>query len=296
MSRHRTTAAALLVLLATWAIAGTAGAAIPRLIFPVVAQTTYYNDFGAPRPGGRHQGNDLLAKKRSPVVAVERGRVVKYTKSRNAGCMLYLYGKSGTTYLYIHLNNDRTLGNDNRGGCRNGIAYAPGLQASQQVQAGELLGFVGDSGDANGIASHLHFEAHPKDGRAVSPYRHLRRAYRQLYGRPGGGDFDTMRFRVHGKVVKTFLDRDPQRIRIKVGKLRLSNGTTSKPARDVTLSIPAEAVLRRSVGTTSEPTVIEDFIVGDRVIVWTGDFDETREAARGMPGLVTIRNILQLKR
>lgn len=296
MSSHRTTAAALLVLLATWALAGTASGAIPRLIFPIIGKATYTNDFGAPRYSGRHQGNDLVAAKRSPVVAVERGRVVKYTKSRNAGCMLYLYGKSGTTYMYIHLNNDRTLKNDNRGGCRNGIAYAPGLQKNQQVQAGELIGFVGDSGDANGIVSHLHFEAHPKNGRAVSPYKHLRRGYRQLYGRPGGGDFDTMRYRVHGTVVRTFLDRDPQRIRVKITLLRLSNGTTAKPARDVTLSIPPEAILRRSVGSTSEPTVLEDFVAGDRVIVWANDFDETREAARGVPGLVTIRNILELKR
>ena len=57
-----------------------------------------------------------MAAKRAPVIAVESGRVVKYTRSANAGCMLYLYGKSGTTYMYIHLNNDRTLRNDNRGG------------------------------------------------------------------------------------------------------------------------------------------------------------------------------------
>lgn len=295
MSRHRTTAAALLVLLAAWALAGTASGAIPRLVFPIVGKATYTNDFGAPRYSGRHQGNDIVAPKRSPVVAVERGRIVKYTRSRSAGCMLYLYGKSGTTYMYVHLNNDQTLRNDNRGGCRNGIAYAPGLQRSQQVQVGELIGFVGDSGDANGLVSHLHFEAHPKK-RAVSPYRHLRRAYRQLYGRPGGGDFDTMRYRVHGTVVRTFLDLEPQRIRVKVAALRLSNGTTYRPRRDVTLSIPAEAVVRRSVGSTSEPTVLEDFVVGDRVIVWTNDFDETREAARGVPGVVTIGNILRLRR
>ena len=40
-----------------------------------------------------------------------------WTSSSAAGCMLYLYGKSGTTYLYIHLNNDVTKGNDNRGKC-----------------------------------------------------------------------------------------------------------------------------------------------------------------------------------
>ena len=84
----------------------TASAGVPRLIFPVLGATSYYDDFGAPRPSGRHQGNDLMADKRTPVVAVEAGRIVKYTRSSNAGCMLYLYGKSGTTYMYIHLNND----------------------------------------------------------------------------------------------------------------------------------------------------------------------------------------------
>ena len=50
--------------------------------------------------------------------------------------MLYLYGKSGTTYMYIHLNNDLTNRNDNRGKCVAGTAYAPGLKDGQTVAAG----------------------------------------------------------------------------------------------------------------------------------------------------------------
>jgi hypothetical protein len=296
MSRHRTTATALLVLLCTWAVAGTASAAVPRLIFPVIGKTVYWNDFGAPRPSGGHQGNDLVADKRTPVVAVERGRVVKYTSSRNAGCMLYLYGRSGTTYMYIHLNNDRTLRNDNRGGCKNGVAFAPGLVSNQQVQAGELIGYVGDSGDANGIMSHLHFEVHPNGGRAVSPFRHLRRAHRHLYARPGADDFETMRFRVHGTVVSTFLDLDPQRIRIRITQLRLSNGTIVKPSRDITFSVPPEAIMRRTVAGLPEPLLLTDFVPGDRVIAWANEFPESLDAARGPAALHTIRDILQLKR
>ena len=149
---------------------------MPALIFPVAGPTTYIDDFGQPRAGGVHQGNDLMAKKKTPVVAVEAGKVTFWTTSASAGCMLYLYGKSGTTYLYIHLNNDLTMRNDNRGKCVAGVSYAPGLTDGQEVKAGELIGFVGDSGDANGIHPHLHFEVHPGGGAAVSPYRYLKSA------------------------------------------------------------------------------------------------------------------------
>ena len=297
MSRHRTTAVALLVLLATWAFVGTASAAVPRLIFPVVAATTYYNDFGAPRPSGGHQGNDIAADKRSPVVAVEPGRVMKYTKSRNAGCMLYLYGRSGTTYMYIHLNNDRTLRNDNRGGCKNGVAFAPGLVSNQQVQAGELIAYVGDSGDANGIMSHLHFEVHPNGGRAVSPFKHINRAFKHLYARPGDDALETLSMRIHASVVSTDLEAEPQLIRLRISRLHLANGWVVKPARDITLSVPLEAIMRRAIAAkTSEPVTLAAFAAGDRVIAWTNDFPQNLASARGAAGLHPIRDIVILQK
>src|SRR3954470_15310366 len=148
----------------------------PQIIFPVIGPVAYSDDFGEPRPGGVHAGNDILAERHAPVVAVETGRIVFWTKSASAGCMLYLYGKSGTTYQYIHLNNDLTPKNDNRGSCVAGVSYAPTLRDGQDVRAGELIGYVGDSGDADGIHPHLHFEIHPDGGAPVSPYRWLRRA------------------------------------------------------------------------------------------------------------------------
>jgi hypothetical protein len=157
---------------------------VPRLIFPVVGPVSYTNDFGDPRAGGRHQGNDLMAAKKSPVVAVEAGKIKFWTHSASAGCMLYLYGRSGTMYEYIHLNNDRTMKNDNRGKCKRGIAYWKGLRNGAKVKAGQPIGYVGDSGDANGIASHLHFEVHPRGRSAVSPYRHLKRARTLLFAAP----------------------------------------------------------------------------------------------------------------
>jgi hypothetical protein len=231
-----------------------------------------------------------MAAKRSPVVAVEAGRVVKWTTSRAAGCMLYLYGRSGTTYMYVHLNNDRTMRNDNRGGCRNGIAYAPGLARSQQVQAGQLIGYVGDSGDANGIASHLHFEVHPNGGRAISPYRRLRAARHLLFPRPPAA-LRNISIRVGGTVVLT--RRDPQRIRISAALVRLSNGWRAKPARNVTLSLPSAAVVRRGTGSgPSTAATLAEFAPGERVTAWTTAFTHNLTTAKADPPLLTVRDLL----
>src|SRR5262245_56614988 len=96
----------LLVVLASAALAVPAGARPPaaasgvpaQLLFPVVGPVSFTDDFGDPRGQGGHPGNDILADRRAPVVAVEAGRIVFWTRSASAGCMLYLYGKSGTTY------------------------------------------------------------------------------------------------------------------------------------------------------------------------------------------------------
>jgi hypothetical protein len=267
---------------------------VPRLVFPILGESRYTNDFGAPRPSGGHQGIDMMADKRTPVVAVEGGRVTKYTRSRNAGCMLYLYGKSGTTYMYIHLNNDRTMRNDNRGGCKNGISFAPGLRSNERVRAGELIAFVGDSGDANGIASHLHFEVHPNGNRAVSPYKYLRRAYHHLYARPARATAETLQMRVRGTVLTTYPTLLPQQVRIQVNRVDLSNGwVTRKPERTLTVSLTPETVLRRRVAPeSSEPVTLDMFQAGDRVAVWSGEFTNTRAAARALPGRHTIDDIL----
>ena len=83
----------------------------------MVGKATYTDDYGDPRGSRRHAGIDIMAARRSVAVAAEAGRVRLYTASSRAGCMLYLYGRSGTTYLYIHLNNDLGSGNDNTGRC-----------------------------------------------------------------------------------------------------------------------------------------------------------------------------------
>ena len=191
MTLARTTArGAFLTLLALLLTAGAASAStsakVPTLVFPVLGDTTYTDDFGEARGQGAHEGNDIMAPKRALALAAEAGTVKFHTTSSRAGCMLYLNGASGTEYLYVHLNNDLTAGNDNQGTCVAGVAYMKGLKTGARVLAGEPIGYVGDSGDANGIHSHLHFEVHPGGGGAVSPYPYLRKAKRLLFAaRPG---------------------------------------------------------------------------------------------------------------
>lgn len=183
----RPVVSALLALLAAGLVASTSGAgSVPDpFVFPVVGPYRYTNDFGDPRPQGTHEGNDVLAPKKSIVVAVEDGKVKFWTHSARAGCMLYLYGASGTTYLYIHLNNDATMANDNRGKCVPGGSYWPGLRDGQKVVAGQAIGYLGDSGDADGTP-HLHFEVHPNDGGPTNPFPYLNKATRVLFAAPPG--------------------------------------------------------------------------------------------------------------
>jgi hypothetical protein len=293
MIRHRTTAAILFVLLAGWALVPTAQAAVPRIAFPVVAKTHYTDDFGAPRGQGTHQGNDIMARRKSRVVAAERGYVTVWTSSARAGCMLYLHGRSGTVYMYVHLNNDRTMRNDNQGGCRPGVAYAPYIRMSgrTRVQAGQLIGYVGDSGDANGISPHLHFELHPNGGGAVSPYRWLRRGWRLLYMRPPAAT-QTLRLKIRGRILSKRLDLEPDRVQMRARAVNLSNGWGVRPSRNVTVSVPANAVVRRSAEGGPQASTLGGARVGERVVVWTTRFPQTLAYARAPAGLHTAANVL----
>jgi hypothetical protein len=313
MRRHRTTARGVLLILAIGLFAGSAAAHTgglgdgeggtgpvtkpapvpkpkpkkPSMIFPVVGPVQYTDDFGAPRAHGTHQGNDIMAARKSPAVAAEAGRVKFWTHSASAGCMLYLYGKSGTTYLYIHLNNDVTMRNDNRGRCGPGMSYAPGLKDGQKVAAGQLIGFVGDSGDANGVATHLHFEVHPHDGAAVSPYRYLNRASRLLFAVLPKGQFTLS---LSGKLVSTTSpDGLTATVKMNVRTLRAWPGgfRVGSLGRNVTVTVDENASIfrQRSGPSTAAATVALDALTsakkGQRVVVKTAPAKQSLDAKLG---------------
>ena len=283
MRRHRTTARGVLLLLFLLGAAGSAFAAnpkgsVPTLIFPVAGAVSYIDDFGQARPGGPHQGNDLMAAKKTPVVAVEPGKVKFWTTSAAAGCMLYLYGDSGTTYMYIHLNNDLTMRNDNRGTCVPGVSYARGLKDGAKVQAGQMIGYVGDSGDANGIASHLHFEVHPGNGAAVSPYPYLQSAQRLLFFAKLGTPFTLA---LTGTVVTatdttltltaSLLQSFPMNVKLK--------GLTQQ----LTLTVPVTAVILQKPPAAPGARLLSAY-EGEPVVVWTQPAPATLKAMLGADG------------
>jgi len=131
-------------------------------VFPIAGPHSYSDTFGAPRMFGTsyahlHQGTDIFAASGTPLVAVERGVITKMGSDVLGGIKLWLVGASGTRYYYAHLSG-----------------FAEGLVEGTLVQAGQLVGYVGNTGNALTTPPHLHFEVHPNGGPAVNPYPLLR--------------------------------------------------------------------------------------------------------------------------
>jgi hypothetical protein len=261
--------------------------AVPRLIFPVVGPVTYTNDFGAPRGRLPHQANDIMAAKKSPVVAVEDGKISFWTRSASAGCMLYLYGRSGTMYEYIHLNNDRTMKNDNKGKCVAGTAYAKGLKNGARVKAGQQIGYVGDSGDANGIAAHLHFELHPRGGRAVSPYRYLKRGRVLLFAATRGA---AVSLTLKGKLVEA--DSSSQTLSMRLTSLSTSTGLRlNKLSRKLTLELSPDTLATDNSGSDLSPDDLDSLASGAAIKVTTMRAPATLAAELGSPLALTSSSV-----
>jgi Peptidase family M23 len=246
---------------------------VPALVFPVVGTVTYSDDFGQPRPGGSHQGNDLLADKRAPAVAVEPGIAKYWTTSANAGCMLYLYGDSGTMYEYIHLNNDLTAANDNQGTCTKGVSYA--VADGARVAAGQTIGYVGDSGDANGIHPHLHFEVHPNGKQAVDPFAFLKKAPHLLVAAPAPGKMFTLK--LTGVVIST----DGAALTLKVDQLAAWPSHLKQRKLNRVLSL----------AMTEDQTAASPLVAGEAIVAWTSPSPGSMAALTGSPGALSLARV-----
>lgn len=134
----------------------TLAGALPQgdYLFPVAGPAQFTNDWGFARAGGRsHEGIDLFAARGTPVVAVADGTLFNVGWNGLGGWRLWVRDTAGNGFYYAHLD-----------------AYAPAAAEGAAVTRGTVLGYVGDSGDARGTPTHLHFQIHPGGGGPVPPY------------------------------------------------------------------------------------------------------------------------------
>jgi peptidoglycan LD-endopeptidase LytH len=124
---------------------------------PVAGPRHFSDTWGESRSGGRHhQGTDIMAARGTPIVAVIAGSI-RTDYSSNGGISLYLRGVDGDEYFYAH--NSRNV-----------------VSTGEHVTAGQVIAYVGTTGNAPENAPHLHFERHPGGGAAVNPYAFVVRA------------------------------------------------------------------------------------------------------------------------
>jgi murein DD-endopeptidase MepM/ murein hydrolase activator NlpD len=128
-------------------------------VFPVYGKHNYSDTFGAARADtGVHEGVDIFASAGTPVVAVCDGSLNRVGTLPISGNRLWVKCKrGGDSFFYAHLSS-----------------YATDTHSGAKVDAGQVIGFVGSTGDAEKTPPHLHFEVHPGDGAAVDPYPFLR--------------------------------------------------------------------------------------------------------------------------
>ncbi len=170
-----------------------ASSVVVPILYPMEKRVSLTDTFGAARSGGRtHAGNDLMAPKMTPLLAVVDGTLDwmnftgKLSSYNNQPYYnILLRGDDGNDYFYIHINNDTPGTDDGKGGTQN--AYAPGLKNGSRVHRGDIIAYVGDSGNAEDVGSHLHFEIHrggyvaatgsqTRPPSAIDPYASLKAA------------------------------------------------------------------------------------------------------------------------
>jgi murein DD-endopeptidase MepM/ murein hydrolase activator NlpD len=116
-----------------------------RYVFPVYGPTSYIDSFGAARADVTyHHGDDLFGQLGQPLVACADGTLFSVGWNKIGGNRLWLLDEQGNQFYYAHLS-----------------AFAATSTNGARVKAGQVIGFMGKTGDAEGTPVHLHFEVHP---------------------------------------------------------------------------------------------------------------------------------------
>jgi hypothetical protein len=147
----------------TTALRGTAAAGIitgnlQAYLFPVLGSSNYTDTWGAARAstGIPHQGTDIFASEGTPIVAVADGVLDRVGWNTIGGYRFWLYDQYGNSFYHAHLS-----------------AFSPIALDGARVKRGDVIGFVGHTGDAQYTPPHLHFEVHPGNGEPSNPFPFL---------------------------------------------------------------------------------------------------------------------------
>lgn len=118
-----------------------------------VAAHRVRDSWHAPRDGGkrRHEGIDIFAARGTPVLAATEGIVLRVGDNRLGGRVVWVLGPGGQRHYYAHLDR------------------FSGLRAGSRVEAGSVLGYVGNTGNGAGTSPHLHYGIYTPRG-AINPY------------------------------------------------------------------------------------------------------------------------------
>jgi hypothetical protein len=148
------------------------------MLWPLAGAGQIISGFGADRDNGarHHKGVDISAPRLTPVVSVADGVVIKVVQEVGTEecCWVAIRHSDGWQSFYIHLNNDRHGTDDGLG-----TGVRPDLAPGVEVLAGEVIGWVGDSGNAEGTIDHLHFELRTPAGVAVDAGSSLKTAQKK---------------------------------------------------------------------------------------------------------------------
>lgn len=125
--------------------------------FPVLGESNYTDTWGAARAStGRHVGTDIFATEGTPIIAITDGTLDRVGWNSVGGYRFWLFDAYGNGFYHAHLS-----------------AFAPLAQDGATVKAGDVIGFIGHTGDAQGTPDHIHFEVHPGGGGPTNPFPFL---------------------------------------------------------------------------------------------------------------------------